>query len=541
MNNSTYYFRAPQNEPVRAYSASSSERKLLVNELATHSNRRLEIPLIINGKEIYTGKTGKVVMPHNHSQTLADYHIATPKEINMAIEASLRAKEKWLKYPWVERASIMMKAAELIAGKYRYLLNATTMLCQSKTAHQAEIDAICETVDFLRFNSFFASQIFEQQPESTAGTLNRIEYRPLEGFVLAITPFNFTAIAANLTTSVALMGNTVVWKPASTSILSNYYFMKILQEAGLPDGVINFIPSSGQEISEVVLKHHELAGIHFTGSTEVFNKLWKSTSDNLNLYKGYPKLVGETGGKNFVIVHDSANIDEAVTGLIRGAFEYQGQKCSAASRAYISEKVWPELKEKMLSEMKKVKMGDISNFENFLGAVIDRKSFNTIMNYINLAKSDIDTEIIWGGNGDDSVGFFIEPTIILTSNPQFTTMKEEIFGPVLTVYIYKDKDFDQVLDLCDKTSPYSLTGAIFARDKYVIDGVIDKLRYTAGNFYINDKPTGAVVGQQPFGGGRSSGTNDKAGSHLNLLRWLNPRTIKETFCSPVDFRYPFMS
>jgi len=541
MNNSIFYFKEPLNEPVFSYKPESAERIKLDTELTRQVNQTREIPLIINGKEIFTGITGKIVIPHDHNHTLAIYHQATSREINLAIEASLAAKSKWLNFPWIDRAAIMMKAAELISGKYRFLINAATMLGQSKNIQQAEIDSACETIDFLRFNSYFASQIYTQQPYSPKGYLNRVEYRPLEGFVLAITPFNFTAIAANLTTSVALMGNTVVWKPASTSLLSNYYFMKIMQEAGLPDGVINFVPSSGAEISQIALQHKELAGIHFTGSTRVFNDLWKKVGENLNTYKCYPKLIGETGGKNFIIVHNSSNADEVVTAMIRGAFEYQGQKCSAASRAYVTASLWPEIKNKLLAELAKVKVGDVLDNSNFMNAVIDQKAYKSIMSYINDATNSTSAEIIYGGKGDDTTGYFIEPTVIVTTDPHFITMREEIFGPVLTIFVYPDNEFENILKLCDETSPYSLTGAIFSRDRYATEKACQVLRYTAGNFYINDKPTGAVVGQQPFGGSRSSGTNDKAGSYLNLLRWINPRTIKETFDPPVDFRYPFMS
>jgi len=540
MNNAIFLFAEPSNEPIFEYAPESRERKLLSAELRRQESQNIEIPLIIGGKEIFTGTVKKAVLPHNHGHVMAHYHIAGEKEIRLAIEAALNAKSAWMNMPWTERASVLMKAAELISGKYRWRMNAATMLGQSKSAHQAEIDAACEAIDFLRFNPFFASSIYTAQPKSRVGYLDRMEYRALEGFVLAITPFNFTAIAVNLTTSVALMGNTVLWKPASTSIPSNYWFMKILQEAGLPDGVINFIPSSGAAVSEISLNHRDLAGIHFTGSTGVFNYLWKKVAENLNVYRSYPKLIGETGGKDFIFVHRSADPAEVATAIIRGAFEYQGQKCSAASRAYIPESLWPKISTLLIEQIATIKPGDVNDFTNFMNAVIDETSFDNIMRYIRLAEKSPEAEILAGGKGDKSQGYFIEPTLIRTTNPHFTTMEEEIFGPVMTVYIYRDSEYEQTLRLCDETSPYSLTGAILARDKYAALKALEILRYSAGNFYINDKPTGAVVAEQPFGGSRSSGTNDKAGSHLNLLRWVNPRTIKETFVPPDRYEYPFM-
>jgi len=540
MNNAIFLFAEPSNEPIFEYAPESRERKLLSAELRRQESQNIEIPLIIGGKEIFTGTVKKAVLPHNHGHVMAHYHIAGEKEIRLAIEAALNAKSAWMNMPWTERASVLMKAAELISGKYRWRMNAATMLGQSKSAHQAEIDAACEAIDFLRFNPFFASSIYTAQPKSRVGYLDRMEYRALEGFVLAITPFNFTAIAVNLTTSVALMGNTVLWKPASTSIPSNYWFMKILQEAGLPDGVINFIPASGAAVSELSLNHRDLAGIHFTGSTGVFNYLWKKVAENLNVYRSYPKLIGETGGKDFIFVHRSADPAEVATAIIRGAFEYQGQKCSAASRAYIPESLWPKISTLLIEQIATIKPGDVNDFTNFMNAVIDETSFDNIMRYIRLAEKSPEAEILAGGKGDKSQGYFIEPTLIRTTNPHFTTMEEEIFGPVMTVYIYRDSEYEQTLRLCDETSPYSLTGAILARDKYAALKALEILRYSAGNFYINDKPTGAVVAEQPFGGSRSSGTNDKAGSHLNLLRWVNPRTIKETFVPPDRYEYPFM-
>lgn len=540
MNNYIFKFPEPKNEPILSYAPQSPERETLVAELNRQATQKIEIPLIIDGKEVRTGKMQKVVMPHKHSHVLATYHIAGAKEINMAIDAALRAKQEWMTISWVERASIMLKAAELMAQKYRPMMNASTMLGQSKNVYQAEIDAACESIDFLRFNAHFASQIYTNQPLSAPGYLDRVEYRPLEGFILAITPFNFTAIAVNLTTSVALMGNTVVWKPGSTSILSNYYFMKILQEAGLPDGVINFVPAPGALISDLVMKHRELAGLHFTGSTEVFNQLWKTVGDNLSNYRSYPKLVGETGGKDFIFVHRSSDPAEVATAIVRGAFEYQGQKCSAASRAYIPQSLWENVKARLLESTRAIKVGDVRDFTNFVNAVIDDKSYNNIMSYIEMAKNSPEAEIITGGKGNKSEGYFIEPTIIVTKNPHFKTMEEEIFGPVMSIYVYPDEQYEKTLQICDQTSPYALTGSIFTKDKYAMIAACRALRYACGNFYINDKPTGAVVGQQPFGGSRASGTNDKAGSYLNLVRWVNPRTIKETFCPPADFRYPFM-
>ena len=541
MNNAIYNFREPQNETVLSYLPNSDEYKLLKAELEKQSNQQIEIPLIIGGKEIKTDKIGKIVMPHNHKHVLATYYMATELEVTQAINAAMEAKEEWMNLAWEERGSIMLKAAELISKKYRFLLNAATMLGQSKNAYQAEIDAACEIIDFLRFNVYFASLIYQEQPVSENHTINRLEYRPLEGFVYTITPFNFTAIAANLNTSVALMGNTCVWKPATTSLLSNYYLMKILEEAGLPAGVINFVPGQGSTISNIVMNHKDLAGIHFTGSNYTFNHLWEQASKNLPFYKSYPKLIGETGGKDFIFAHNSAKPIELATAIIRGAFEYQGQKCSAASRAYIPLSIWKELKAILLSMVSRIKIGDVSDFNNFVNAVIDINSFNNIMSYIEKAKNSDQAEIIAGGNGDSSIGYFIEPTIIVTSNPHFITMEEEIFGPVMTIFIYEDDKFEETLKICDETSPYALTGAIFSSDKYALIKACRALRYAAGNFYYNDKPTGAMVGQQPFGGARASGTNDKAGSHLNLLRWVSPRTIKETLVPATDFAYPYMN
>lgn len=541
MNNAIFNFKEPKNEPMQSYLKDSKERELLMMELEKQSNQEVEIPLIIGGKEIYTGDVGKVVMPHDHKHVLATYHKAREEDVKNAIAAALIAKEQWIELSWVERASIMFKAAELISKKYRYVLNVATMLGQNKNAFQAEIDAACETIDFLRFNAHFVSQIFQSQPSIGLDNINRLEYRPLEGFIFTISPFNFTAIASNLNTSVAIMGNTTVWKPATTSLLSSYYLMKIFKEAGMPDGVINFIPGSGSMIGNIVLNHPELAGIHFTGSTNTFNYLWKTVGNNLETYKSYPKLVGETGGKDFIFAHNSSNPNELATAIVSGAFEYQGQKCSAASRAYIPKSLWTETKKLILEKVLEMKVGDVTDLNNFVNAVIDENSFDNIMNYINFAKEASDAKIIYGGEGDKSVGYFVKPTIIETTNPNFKTIQEEIFGPVMTIYVYEDDQFEETLKICDNTSPYALTGSIFSNDKYATTKACKILRYAAGNFYYNDKPSGAMVGLQPFGGARASGTNDKAGSYLNLLRWTSPRTIKETLLPPTDFKYSYMT
>ncbi len=540
MNNAQFYYSRPENEPVKPYTKDTPERRELEAELQRHSDMQVDIPLIIGGKEIRTGKTAKVVMPHNHQHVLATYHKATEKEVKMAIDAAMKAHKMWAEMSWVERVSITLKVSELIATKYRALMNASTMLGQGKNAYQAEIEAVCETVDFIRFNAHYVSDIYNDQPHSERGNLNRVEYRPLEGFVFAITPFNFTAIASNLALAPAILGNTVVWKPATTALLSNYYLMKIYQEAGLPDGVINFIPGQGSMIGDIVFRDENLGGIHFTGSDTTFNNIWETVGKNLDIYRSYPRVVGETGGKDFVFIHPSANTDEVATALVRGAFEYQGQKCSAASRAYIPKSLWSEIKQKTGKNMDMIRKGDVRNFCNFVNAVIDEKAFDKIKGYIDKAKDSQDAEVIFGGEADKSKGYFIDPTVILASDPHFITMEEEIFGPVLTVFVYEDKDFEKTLHVCNETSPYGLTGSIFSKDRYATVKACQILRYSAGNFYINDKPTGSVVGQQPFGGSRRSGTNDKAGSYLNLLRWTNPRSVKETFNPPTDFRYPFM-
>lgn len=540
MNNAVFNFEDPKNEHVFNYAKGSCEKNLLFKELDKQSHQEIEIPLIIGGKEVRTGKTGKVVMPHNHGHVLATYHMATEKEVNLAIKESLKAFKEWSDLSWVVRASILIKAADLISMRNRYELNAATMLGQSKSVYQAEIDSSCETIDFLRYNAFFASQIYSEQPKSTFNQLNRMEYRPLEGFVLTVSPFNFTAIASNLNMAPVLMGNTTIWKPATKSLLSNYYLMKIFKEAGLPDGVVNFLPGSGSLIGNIAMQHKDLAGIHFTGSNATFNSLWRTVSENLEKYKSYPRIVGETGGKDFVFVHPSAKSLEVAVGIIRGAFEYQGQKCSAASRAYIPKSLWKEIKDLLIQMASEIKVGDVSDVKNFMNAVIDEGAFDSIMSYINEAKKSNVAKIITGGNGNKTHGYFIEPTIIVTTDPNYKTMHEEIFGPVMTIYVYDDVDMDKTIDLCDKTSPYGLTGAVFSTDRVAASNICKKLRFSAGNFYINDKPTGAMVGYQPFGGARGSGTNDKAGGYLNLLRWTSPRTIKETFASATDYKYPFM-
>lgn len=540
MNNAVFNFEDPKNEIVHCYEPKSHDRSNLIKELEKQSKQQIEIPLIIGGKEIRTGKMGKVVMPHDHKHVLATYHQATEKEVKLAIDESMKALKEWSDISWVVRSSILLKAAELMSTHYRYILNAATMLGQSKNVHQAEIDSACETIDFLRYNSYFASRIYSEQPKSGFNQLNRMEYRALEGFVFTVSPFNFTAIASNLNMAPVMMGNTTVWKPATTSILSNYYLMKVFQEAGLPDGVINFIPGSGALIGGIALQNKNLGGIHFTGSNPTFNSLWRNISENLGNYKSYPRIVGETGGKDFIFVHPSARPLEVAVGIIRGAFEYQGQKCSAASRGYIPKSLWPEIKKHLIEMCAEIKMGDVREFQNFMNAVIDKSAYDSIMGYIEEAAYSTVAKIITGGKGNKSKGYFIEPTIIVTTDPYYKTMQEEIFGPVMTIYVYDDIDLDETLDLCDATSPYALTGAIFSNDRIAAAHACEKLRYAAGNFYINDKPTGAMVGFQPFGGARCSGTNDKAGGELNLYRWTTPRTIKETFAPAKDFKYPFM-
>lgn len=539
---STGFFTIPEpkNEPVYSYAVGSKERELLKQAIVQARSQEIDIPMYIGGQEVRTGTKKRLSPPHDHKHTLGYYHEGNQEHVKQAIEAALKAKPEWENMAWEHRLSIFLKAAELIANKYRYVLNAATMLGQSKNAYQAEIDSACELIDFLRFNAYFAGQIYAQQPISSPGVWNRVEQRPLEGFVFALTPFNFTAIAGNLPTSPAMMGNVVVWKPSNTQIYAAQWIMRILKEAGLPDGVINLIYVSGPDAGEIIFKHPDFAGIHFTGGTTTFRHIWKTIGNNIHLYKSYPRIVGETGGKDYVYAHPTADSKSLATALIRGAFEYQGQKCSAASRAYIPQNIWEEVKNYMLSDLATIKMGGVEDFSNFINAVIDEKSFDNIASYIEFAKNDSSCQIIAGGKYDKSQGYFIEPTVILTTNPTTKIMCEEIFGPVLTIYVYKPEEWKNILDLVNTTSEYALTGAIFAQDRYVIEYCTKVLRHASGNFYINDKPTGAVVGQQPFGGSRASGTNDKAGSMLNLLRWVSPRAIKETFLPPTDYRYPFM-
>jgi 1-pyrroline-5-carboxylate dehydrogenase len=541
MNNAVVKIPLPVNEPQFSYAPGSRERQLLKNELDRLKGERIEIPLIIGGKEVRTGHLSQVVQPHDHRHLLADCHQAGEVEVRSAIGAAMAAKPVWGRLRWEERAAIFLRAADLLADKYRYRMNGATMLSASKNVYQAEIDSACELIDFLRFNVYFAQQIYHEQPmHSPRGFWNLVQYRPLEGFVLAITPFNFTAIGGNLPTAPAIMGNTVIWKPASTGVYAAHFFMQILKEAGLPDGVINFVPGSGSKIGPLCLTDRNFAGVHFTGSTAVFQEMWKTIGENITAYRGYPRIVGETGGKGFVMVHASAEVGQVITALVRGAFEYQGQKCSAASRAYIPKSLWGAVRCGLQQALGSLKMGDIADFTNFINAVIDRKAFDKLHSYIQFAQSSQEAEIIIGGRCDDSQGYFIEPTVIVTGNPHFRTMEEELFGPVLTIHVYDDADYEETLEVLDATSPYALTGAVFATDRLAISLALAKLENAAGNFYINDKPTGAVVGQQPFGGGRASGTNDKAGSALNLLRWVSARTVKETFLPPEGFEYPFM-
>jgi len=531
----------PQNEPVLNYGPRSLERATLKAALDEARTHQIDIPMYIGGKEIRTGKTLEIRPPHDHKHLLATYHDGDKSHVTAAIDAALAAKANWENLAWEQRASIFLKAADLIAGPYRAAINAATMLGQSKNVYQAEIDSACELIDFLRFNVHYMTEIYAQQPQSSKGVWNRVEQRPLEGFVFAITPFNFTAIAGNLPSSAAMMGNVVVWKPAPTQIYSAHVIMRIFIEAGLPPGVINLIYGDGPLAGEVIFNHPDFAGIHFTGSTAVFQTIWKTIGTNIHKYKTYPRIVGETGGKDFVLAHPSADADVVATALVRGAFEYQGQKCSAASRAYIPQSLWPAVKEKMQRDITSFKMGPVEDFGNFINAVIDERSFDKLAKYIDAAKADKTIELVAGGNYDKSLGWFIEPTVIKTTDPYYITMREELFGPVLTVYVYPDEQFDEVINIVDKTSIYALTGSIISQDRYAIAEATTRLRNAAGNFYINDKPTGAVVGQQPFGGSRGSGTNEKAGSMINLLRWVSPRTIKETFDPPTDYRYPFLT
>ena len=541
MNNTIFSFPKPANEPVLGYAPGSPERKKIREALDQLYNTVTEIPVIIGGQEIRTGNIGNVVMPTEHGHVLAHYHKVGEKEVQMAIEAAMKARQQWADTPWIERASICQKIATLIAGKYRYLINAATMLGQGKTTMQAEIDSACELVDFLRYNAHYMSQIYADQPCSDKGTLNYVTYRPLEGFILAVTPFNFTSIASNLEMSPVLMGNVTLWKPSTTALLSNYLLMKIYKEAGLPDGVVNFLPGSGALIGKVAFSSPDFGGVHFTGGTKTFNGFWKSIGENINNSKTYPKIVGETGGKDFIFVHKSAQPRQVAAAIVRGAFEYQGQKCSAASRAYVPASMWGEVKQLVGDMLSTIKVGDVRDFSAFVNAVIDEASFDNCMNYIEHAKQSPDAEIVFGGTGDKSVGYFVQPTVILAKKPDYKSMCEEIFGPIITIYVYEDEKFAETLQLCNTTSPYALTGAIFSTCRKALREAYEVLKYAAGNIYFNDKPTGAVVGQQPFGGARASGTNDKAGSYLNLLRWVSPQAIKETFAPAEDYSYPFVS
>lgn len=529
----------PVNDPIRAYAPGSPERASLKARLSEMASERVDIPIVIGGKEIRTGQLGHAVMPHRHAHVLGDVHMAAPEHVGQAIAAARDARREWASWPWEDRAAVFLKAAELLTTTWRDTINAATMLGQSKTVFQSEIDATCELIDFWRFNVSFAEEMFAEQPVSNHTMWNQLEYRPLEGFVYAITPFNFTSIAGNLPTAPALMGNTVIWKPAASSMLSSYYLMRLLEAAGVPPGVINFLPGDPVMISEQVIDHPDLGGIHFTGSTAVFQSMWERVGRNIAGYRSYPRLVGETGGKDFVVVHPSADPVEASVAILRGGFEFQGQKCSAVSRVYVPQSLWPEVRDRIVAMMQDIRMGDVRDFRNFMGAVIDRKAFDRIKEYIDHARTN--ANILQGGGCDDSEGYFIEPTLVQTENPGYRLMCEEIFGPVVTAYVYPDDRWIETLEIVDETSPYALTGAVFARDRAAIREASSALRQAAGNFYINDKPTGAVVGQQPFGGARASGTNDKAGSKMNLLRWVSARTIKETYSPPRDYRYPFMA
>jgi 1-pyrroline-5-carboxylate dehydrogenase len=528
----------PVNDPNRSYAPGTPERAELKARLAQMAAEKVDIPIIIGGREIRTGRTARSVMPHDHGHVLGEYHLAGPEHIEQAMAAAVAAQREWARWPWEERAGVILRAAELLATSWRSTVVAATMLGQSKTAFQAEIDAASELVDFWRFNPYFAQELYTEQPISNHSMWNQLEYRPLEGFVYAITPFNFTAIGGNLPTAPALMGNAVVWKPASSAMLSAYYVMRLLEAAGMPPGVINFVPGSAAQITNALLDSRDLAGVHFTGSTEVFNSMWKKIGENIGRYRSYPRIVGETGGKDFIVVHPSADAEAVAVAMARGAFEYQGQKCSAASRVYVPASLWNEVRDRTIAMMQDMKMGDVRDFRNFVGAVIDKKAFDSISEYLEDAKRN--AKILQGGTADDRSGYFIEPTLLQTDDPGYRCLCEEIFGPVLSAYVYQDAKWDETLSLVDSTSPYALTGSVFARDRRAVLQAMSALRNAAGNFYINDKPTGAVVGQQPFGGARASGTNDKAGSKLNLVRWVSARTVKETFSPPHDYRYPFM-
>jgi len=529
----------PANDPNRGYAPGTPERAELKARLKSMAAERIEIPLVIGGKEIRTGRTAHAVMPHDHSHVLADYHLADPEHVQQAIAAAAAARREWASWAWEDRAAVILRAAELLATSWRSTIVAATMLGQSKTAFQAEIDAASEMIDFWRFNAYFAQELYNEQPVSSPGMWNQMEYRALEGFVYAVSPFNFTAIGGNLTTAPALMGNTIVWKPAATAMLSGYYTLRVLEEAGLPPGVINLVPGDSVQITKILLDSPELAGVHFTGSTAVFNSMWKKVGENIDKYRGYPRLVGETGGKDFIVAHPSADPAALAVAIARGGFEYQGQKCSAASRVYVPESMWNEVRDRTVAMMQEIKVGDVRDFRNFVAAVIDKKAFTKISGYLDDAKKN--ARILQGGSAKGEDGYFIHPTLIQTEDPGYRTMCEEIFGPVVTAYVYPDAKWHETLAVVDRTSPYALTGAIFSRDRKAVREATSALRNAAGNFYVNDKPTGAVVGQQPFGGARGSGTNDKAGSKLNLVRWVNARTLKETFAPPRDYKYPFMA
>lgn len=541
MINAKLNLPTPNNEPILGYAPKSEERKLLQAELAKQWDSPIEVPVIIGGKEIFTGNTYDLTSPQDNKHVIAKVHMANADHVNQAAQAAKDAFNQWSLMPYHTRLSIFLRAAEMLAGPWRMRLNASTMIGQGKTCHQAEIDSACELIDFLRFNVHYAERLASEQPNPGVGMWNYLDHRPLEGFVFSVTPFNFTAIAGNLPTAPAMMGCVSLWKPASTQVHAAYHLMQLFKEAGVPDGVLNFLPGRGAQIGDPVLAHPDLSGVHFTGSTAVFQRMWKTIGNNISNYRGYPRIVGETGGKDFIFVHESADEEAVVTAAVRGAFEFQGQKCSAASRMYIPKSMYARVKERMVDVIKTIKMGDPANFENFMGAVIDKAAFESIKSYIDHAKSSADGQIITGGTCDDSKGWFIEPTVVEAKTPKFKLMREEIFGPVLTILPYEDNAYEETLKACDQGSAYALTGAIFARDRYAINKATEMLRHAAGNFYINDKPTGAVVNQQPFGGGRASGTNDKAGSVLNLMRWISPRTIKETFVSPTDYRYSFLA
>jgi 1-pyrroline-5-carboxylate dehydrogenase len=541
MSNAFFNVPVAKNEPVLSYGPKSKEKTELKKVMASMKSQYLDIPMYIGGEKIYSEQKKEIFPPHDIKNPLGQYSQGNATHVQMAIDAALYAKKDWENMSWQDRAAIFLKAADLLAGPFRAKMNAATMLGQSKNVYQSEIDAVCELADFFRFNVKYMTEIYQQQPESMPGLWNRLEYRPLEGFVFALTPFNFTSIAANLCSAPAMMGNTVVWKPSETQIYSAAVIMEIYEAAGLPPGVINLVFVDGPQAGEVIFSHKEFAGLHFTGSTGVFQKLWQKIGQNISMYKSYPRIVGETGGKDFVVAHPSAHAKEVAVALSRGAFEFQGQKCSAASRAYIPASLWPEVEKNLKDDLTDFKMGSPENFTNFINAVIDEKAFDKISGFIANAKKDNNVSIVAGGNFDKSIGYFIEPTVILTKDPHYVTMCEELFGPVLTIFVYEDTKWSETLDLVDSSSPYALTGAVFSQNRYALAEAFEKLRHAAGNYYINDKPTGAVVGQQPFGGGRASGTNDKAGSHLNLLRWVSPRTIKENFVPPVDYTYPFLS